>query len=692
MQIIDECSRCGKRGITSARKFAKERRRNLARLRKDISDKQNARRYANALHTLIIYDMESEFNKARKSIPSHFETNPQIQLLIAQGLSRFGHQGEATIYCRKAIVLGAGEEAEEFLRHCETLQTAAGNNIKNPLKSKFPVLAYVPLTLLIILLITAGALLSKSSLNYANAWIVNGTLQSYTFSIDDESYTLSPAGIEKIKIGLGEHTLKMGAHPALSFTNDKPQIKQFLNKTLVVINPDDMALIALPKAEKDEQPGTTSYSHSGQIRVFENVPFSKKEFKQTLLSPPGKIDSIALFRPQNHEGIVKQLQHINQPEAAEKYARNALEMNPLTKEADLLIPLAVKPMDDQQTLAFLKKQLDHIPSLLDWHLYYQDYMKVHYPETNLEAEYYERCQQNISEPESRYLLARVAKDRSLAYQFYEASDLDYGMNGMGYSAIAYELYLLGSFSEAQPYIQKALQHDPSNMLFRELYEHILLAQRNYKKLAEELLQTNLSSSSDETTKKAVIYLTCAGFHQEAMEAITKHAEEGSAQYARLNAHRLYAIGNVVGYLQNLRAAKDAHVDFEEFLYAGKIESADEALTALEFASWQDHLLLYCAAMQQDNEALAKQNMDQTIESLSKETLTHQQIADLLRKAQSVTPDSIQKLDIEAPEKALLLTAFGWNNPAQKTAFHALARLYNFTPTHPQLFIEELLSD
>ncbi|MBN2685606.1 MAG: hypothetical protein JXR40_10030 [Pontiellaceae bacterium] len=640
----------------------------------------------------MIYNMEQAFNKARNSCAHSFETNPQIQLLVAQGLSRFGHQSEATIYCRKAIVLGAGEEAEEFLRHCEALQAAKENSSKKPLKAKSAALAYVPLMLLIALLISGGAFLSKSSLDYSNAWIVNGTLRSYTFSIDDESYSLSPGDVEKIKIGLGEHTLKMGTQPALSFTNDEPQIKQFLHKTLLVINPDDMALLALPKRTEDDQPDAIVYSHNGQVRTFKDIRLSRKGIERTSTPPPEKTGTALLFRPQTHEEMINKLQQINQPKVAEKYARNALEMNPLTKEATLLIPLAVKTMDDQQTLAFLKKQLSRIPSLLDWHLYYQEYMQIHHPEFDLEAEYYERCQQNISEPESRYLLARVAIDRSLAYQFYEASDQDYGMDGMGFFAIAHDLYIRGSFAQAQPYIQKALEHDPSRKLFRELNEHILLAQRNYKRLAEEFLQTNPSNLSDETAKKAVVYLTSAGFHQEAVETITNRAKEGSAQYARLNALRLYAIGNISGYLLNLRAANEAHADFEEYLYEGKIESADEALSSLDAATWQDHLLLYCAAMQQGNTVLAEQNLERATSTLSEEIFVQQQIIDLLSNAESVTPESIQKLDIEAPDKALLLTAFVWSNPEQNASFRALARLYNFTPTYPQLFIEELLRD
>lgn len=693
IQIIDECSRCGKRGITSAKKFAKERKRDLARLRKDISDKENVSRFAQALHTLMIYNMEPEFNKAKKSLPFDYETNPQIQLLIAQGLSRFGHQDEAAIYCRKAIVLGAGEEAEEFLQYCETLQAAVGNSIRNRLKPKSATLAYLPLMLFFALLIAGVAYLGKSSLDYSNAWLVNGTLQSYTFTIDNKPYTLSPSGVEKIKIRLGEHTLKMGNQPAFSFTNNDPLIRQILKKSLLVINPDNMALIAMKKMKGNSQPGETIYSHDGQIRVLENVPFSKKGFKKPLLSPLEKTDSIALFRPQNHEGIIKQLQQINQPEAAEKYARSVLEMDPFTEEAKLLIPLAVKSMNDQETLAFLKKQVDRVQSLLDWHLYYQDYMKIHHPEIDLVPEYANRAKQNISEPESLYLAARVAKNREEARILYNASDQDYGMKGMGYFAISRDLYIFGSFAEAQPYIQKALLHDPSEKQFSDLNENILLGQRNYKKLAElaeEFLRAN-PKPSDEILQKTVLYLTCAGFHQKAIEAITKHAEEGSAQFAQLNALRLYATRhNIKGYLQNLRTAKDTHVDFEEFLYNGEIESANEALTALDSASWKDHLLLYCAAMRKENAALAEQNMKQAIEALSEESLT--QIADLLSKAQSVTPDSIQKLDIDAPDKALLLTTFRWSNPEKKTEFRALAEHYNFTPVYPQLFLEELLSD
>lgn len=694
-RMVDECPQCGNRGTTSFRTYNKERKRNLALMMEGFAaEADNPENCAHALHTLMVYDMQSWFHDVQKSYGMRFETNMQIQYLIAQGLSRFGDYKEAMIYCRKAIVLGAGRQAEELLAFCQTLLEASeGIDDLEALKvqSESALRAYIPLFTLTataaVFLITA----SVSSLRNYKAWIVNGSLQKYTFALDDEFYELESGATKQITLRLGEHELKIDGMPPHQFNYSIPLIKQLLEKHLLVINPDAMALLAVAEPEDNIKDSRTTYSHVGQIRIYPGLGNPQHGLRR-ISSDVKRTDSISLYRPESHMAMVDLMVRLELEKAAIKYARRALLMEPASEESDELLKVALRDTNDSGTMAFLSKELDSSPALLPWHRYYQNYMQAHHPEHNLEREYTLRCKNYPEEPASYYLLASVVQDRQTAYSFFEHSDKENGMGGLGLHAIAHDLYLRGQFKEALSYSRKAMQCAPHNASFKELNEKLLLALRDYDTLLTNTLKSRITSSSRSLAEKTVLYLTCAGYHQEAAAEISKLGEKWPEDLPRFNAIRFYAVGNVSDYLECMGDMGHPHTTVEKFLHLNQIAEADEFMMQHEDHPYWEHLVLYCAAMNQNLLQLAEHNLAKAIAEVDMETGCRHRITKLLTGEMEATEEAVRDIDIPAPEKTILCVALNYRFPDNKQRFNELALVYNFTPAYPQLLLRKWIRE
>ncbi len=690
-RMVDECPQCGNRGVTSARKYAKERQRNLDLMMEGFaSEPDNPQNCAHALHTLMVYDMESWFHDVRKSYGLRFETNMQIQHLIAQGLSRFSEYQEAMNYCRKAIVLGAGKQAEELLAYCQSLLEASeGTKDLDALKvqPESPLRAYTPLITLTATAAIVMITMAVSSLQNYKAWIVNGSLQKYGFALDDQTYELEPGDAKQIKLRLGEHELKMEDSPPQSFRYSIPLIKQLLEKHLLVINPDNMALLAIAASSDHNKNNQTTYSSSGRIRLFTGI--SEPQHGLHKISPKAKrIPSISLYRPESHMAMVKLMLRLEQEDSATAYARHALRMNPALKESAELLQVAFKGADDSEILAFLRKGMDAAPSLLPWHLYYQNYMTINHPRHDLEHEYTLRCNSNPDDATNYYLLARVVRDRQSAYRLYEHADKNNAMGGLGLYAIAHDHYIRGQFKEALPFSTQAMQRSPQNGAFRELNENILLALRDYDSLLSDTLKTRIQSQSRSLADRTVLYLTCAGYHKEAATEISRIGEKWPEDLLHLNAIRFYAVGNISDYLECMADMGNPHTALEEFLHRDQIADADALISQKRDHPYWEHLVLYCAAMSQNKLQIAERNMEKAIREVDAGRSSYNRIVKMLSGEETTTLEAIRNLDISAQEKALLCVALSYRFPDLEQPFDDLALSYNFTPAYPQLLLKK----
>ena len=690
-RMIDECPQCGNRNITSARKYEKERKRNLSLMMEGFAEEaDNPQNCVHALHTLMIYNMESWFHDVQKSYGIRFGNDMRIQFLIAQGLSRFGNYQEAITYCQKAITLGYGRLAEELMEYCQTLSDASeGIADLEALKIQpEPVLkAYIPMATLLLTVTALLAAIGINSLRNSKAWIINGSLQKYTFSIDEKTYELEPGATRQISLTLGNHVLETDSMPPHRFTYSIPLLKQLVKKSILVINPDTMALLAVEDSEDTVPESDTIFAHSDQIHIFPGLSARQYALRR-ITNRTERKDPVGYYRPDTHMAMVQLMNSIGLKPAAIEYARSALKSNPDTAEAEKLLQVALKEWTDEKVLAFLQPELESIPTKLPWHLYYQEYMRTHHPGHDLESEYTQRCKTHADEPASYFLLAKVVHNKENAYRFFEHADRKNGMKGLGNYSIASDLYNRASFSEALPYIRKAIQLDPENTNFLRLKENILLALHDYDTLLEETQE----SSGEPNAERLIRYLTCAGYHQQADAKIAKLSETPTTEIPRLNAIRYYCVGNIRDYLECRASEGIAHATFEKALHTNQIEDADDLLKQADAPPYWEHLILYCAAQIHSLPKLAEQNFKKAIQKTETENNPRHRIAEMLAGKSIPTEETVRSLDIDAPEKAILCMALGYRFPEKQKPFSALAEVYNFTPAYPQLLIRKWIRE
>jgi hypothetical protein len=256
------------------------------------------------------------------------------------------------------------------------------------------------------------------------------------------------------------------------------------------------------------------------------------------------------------------------------------------------------------------------------------------------------------------------------------------MKGLGFYAIADDLTARGDFKEALQYLIKAREVDPENPSFRILQEDLLLALEKYDELLDEDTQNTPSSR--------IRNLTFAGYHLEAEEAIIRFSEEQADLLPRLNAVRYYAVGNVHDYLACLTDAGDPHVELEKLLHANRITSAHRMLNEDTAHPWWEHLVLYYAAMMQQESDIAVYHLEHALDELDRNDLAYRSTADLLAATQAPDTDALRQVHIRSHEKALLCMALSCRFPDEKERFLQLAQQYNYRPEYPQLLLKKWL--
>lgn len=688
-RILDECAHCGMRGTTSAHRYAKERKRHLAQMMKSFANEdeaENPETCCHALQTLMIYDEANWFRDVQKSYGLRFDTNARVQHMIARGLCRFGNYDQAAIQCRKALVLGAGDETQQLLDFCLTLQEA--DYEQRQIERFAPahescIKAFIPMGVVAALLIAGLASFAVSSMRTYRAWVVNGSLSTYPCTIEEQQLVLEPGDREEIQLKLGESTLEREAYPDQTFSYNLPFFRQLFARQLMVINPDAMALIEV--AAPDDQPtGNKRYVYGEPVHLIdgEGLPwlgFRKQEDEQEASR------RITLYRPSTHQAMVDRLLRLEMPDAAVDYARKALLMQPATPEAPVLFDTALNGASDAFKTDFLRKGMDGDRARLNWHIRYQNHMLTSRPDYPLIKEYTTRCKESPDDSLNYYLLARLLPDRGQARQFLQHAERNGTLNGLGYAAMAQDFFYAGRYDEALESIKQALEQDPTRSDFRALHEQILLARRDFDELLNQRRLAEARNPELHDPFKTVLYLTLAGYHREAEEAALEQSRTDSASLPQLHAVRFYAVGNLDYYFEGIRDAELPNAELQVALHEDRLEAADAWLLQEDAPSgFMDHLVLYSAAMRAEKTEMAERHMKQALEA---DDLADPAAA-LLQKDEAPEIGDVLRLELPLQHKAVLLTALGFRHPEERADFHAQARRCNVMPSYPQLLIRK----
>lgn len=689
-RILDECPTCGHCGQVKARQYYKERKKNLALMMEGFThaaeDPENC---CLALHTLMIYDEASWFEDVEKTYGKRFENTMEIQLLIARGLCRFGDYERAMEYCHKAIALDGGKKAEELLEFCLAALVATKHSLDLDqwiVQEESSRAAYIPMIAVVAAIMIFLTMQGMSAARTHRAWIVNGSLQKYSFMLDGERHILNPGNYKQIKLKLGEHVLEFGSNPANHFTYSMPLFKQLLDKQMLVINPDTTALLVIAETHEEADTPQTTYSFGEQIRIVDGLRQPLRGIRK-LDADAASMDTLSLYRPETHMAMVQLMRSFGLNRESIDYARRALADHPATDESVELLDVALDRADDAYVLAFLKNGLDETPALLPWHLYYRNYMMIHHPEYNLERDYTLRCKNLPDEAEAYFLLGRVLHNRDAAYKFFEHSETLPRMEGEGYQAIARSLFVRGQFAEARPYSQKAVACNTTNTVFLDLNEQLHMALREYDELIAHIKSAPPNLSDRERSRRNILYLTCAGYHREAEAAAVQLSEQHVETLPALNAIRYYAVGNIAEYLSCITETETEHTRMEILLHNNRLEEADRLMSQNESHPYWEHLVLYCAAMNQGLPGIAETHLEKAASKAGHETVNRHIVATLLSDNSPPSIEELRNLDIDAQEKAVLCISLGYRFAELQPTLNTMAENYNFNRTYPQLLLK-----
>lgn len=690
IRVTDECPHCGHRTISSNRKYRKKRKEDLAGMMDGFSSEgDNPYAALNGLQTLQVYNEESWFMDVMQSYGRRFDTHMVVQLLIAQGLCRFGHYSKAEVYARKAIVLGAGPHAEELLTLCQAQfeKMEAGHVDTSVVQAESIVRPYAFVALVGISLVAGIAIYGVSATRYHTAWLVNGSNQPYSVEVDGTLYRLNSYGLKRIKLRLGKHEMQTHDLPGrtlpVSFNYKISLLKQKVGDHTLVLNPDAFALLV-----KETRLGgeiTNQYLFGDVINELEGVGYPFSSFPAWADAKHSAQTRLFNHVPSNHLEMVELLHAHSDRSDATGYARRVLVAEPAGEEVEALLQIATSDLTLKQTLAFLQRGKAVLPPVLLWHHFYQNLMETQQPEYDLQTEYGLLCKAHPDTPEYYYLLARVARKRVTAKLFFVKSEEGSGSHGLGFYAVAYDLLCSGEFIEAQTYSKKALKQSPNHEQFKALDQHIQLALQEYE---GPLRNLEAGSNDIDTVANKVKYLTLLGEHKAAEATIESFSDAGEGRGSYLKAARFYAVGNVSDYLENLVRSGRGNALLQKHLHAGKVKAAHQYLSLNETHEYTAHLILYCAAHYHGYPELAEIELAKARAELGALTPAQRVAIGFLS---SDTPPSIQailELRMMPMEKSILCASLGFKFPAQKPAFFKLSRKLNYTPQYPHLLLKK----
>lgn len=694
IRIIDECPHCGHRSSISNRKYQKKRKKELAAMMDGFaSEGDNPYAAMNGLQTLMVYDEESWFMDVKQSYERRFETHMVVQLLIAQGLCRFGHYQKAATYSRKAIVLGAGPHAEELLAFCETqFENKETGHVEPPdLQPESILRPYA-----FVAAVTAGLFITlvangiSAMYNYT-AWLVNGSHIPYSVEIDGGRYLLDRYGLKQIKLRLGKHQMQVhglaGRRPPVLFSYKTSLLKQKFGSHALVLNPDAIAVMV--EETLFEGQTTNRYRFGKVVYALEDIDYPFSTFPIWVDSKHSTRTRLFNHVSTNHLEMVELLRVHGDPDDAPKYARRALVIDPSGAEAENLLNVATSDLTTDQALAFLQHGQTILPPLSTWHCFYQNFMETLRPEHDLQTEYAILCKAHPDIPECYYLLGRVTRNRAIAKLLFEQSENGKGSHGLGYHAIACDLLYQGQFKEALPYSKKALEQSPNHPEFNELEKQIHLALYQYN-LPLNQVQANLETDpgNGEWIAEEIKYLTLIGEHKAAAEAMNSFPGIGENWNTYFHAVRFYVSGNVTDYLETLLASGRENADLQQFLHTGKVEAAHDILSKNEGNEYTSHLILYCGAKHHGYPIIAETELAKAIAKLEKSTSTQREAASILSGETPPSVKQLLELRVIPKEKAILCTALGLKFSTQRKPFFNLSRKFNYTPEYPQLLIKK----
>lgn len=546
-------------------------------------------------------------------------------------------------------------------------------------------------------------------------YVVNGLHKPYAVKIGDRTVSLPAQGRKEITIAEGD--VPVSAADAVPIPNNTVSVKTsffvrpFLSRTFV-LNPDCTAIISqekeaygqkhlamnAPEAGVQYFVGKPVYEFSGIDYEFEPFPNQIKMSKGSGVVYRERV-SVERFDWKNPIRAFGMVSGAG-PDALHDWLERLVRLDPDNSLALSFLSRVAK--DQQAFLELVRSRLGDRPVRVDWHRVYQSAIEEHQPDYDLAAEYAKLLEKEPDNAQLMYLNGRIAVKSADRLELVTKAASASPPSAYAANALAYHHLGMGDFEQAAQWIKKALVFDPENMQFEQLRRSIEQAMGRYDASIAWTRQAADASPGDPLSMTGLARLTyLRDGEAKANELINKYRQKIIGMGAGAQADKVCSLPmSAVSYCKGDRDAfVKQYAQGQEMLgdeftlpfVKGEYAQAAHHIDPDSDGAAYNHLLIYLAARQSDDQQTAKQQLDLAVKALSSKSPDERMIADALKEPAKAEPEELLNVALDLWRKKIVLAALGARNPEWQDDFWPLAQKLNFERTMPYLFLNDLFA-
>ncbi|MGJ8638620.1 MAG: hypothetical protein ACSHYA_04440 [Opitutaceae bacterium] len=527
------------------------------------------------------------------------------------------------------------------------------------------------------------------------ATLVNGLSTPYSVRINGTDYSLKGNSYRTIDtIQYGENTLEPispnAPFEALTFTIDVPLQERMTGEQVVVVNPDQTAVVLW---ERDEysvaENGNYSYDlDSGKAyHLYDDIDFFFVAYPEQVQVPSGRNSvfktRLSTLNEYDDSDRIEALLSNEKLEAGTTFLINKLTHEP---NASALLSYASLVVPQDRLMELTQSKVDQVPVLIEYHRYYQRQLEASKPAGTVADEYRERLAAHPGNHALTYLLGRVEEDPATSLELFEAAYSGTGAEGYAANALAYHFLLQGFPEKAQKFADQAIKRDPDNQNFLSLRESIWVANGDHHALdfqAENELKSapfNVSAFYKKLTAHCM-----ASSSESAQSLIDRfHAklvksggyDRETAQQVRFNLLATVDLltGDTSAYKMHILKTDTAGTEYIRAVLDGRIDQAREFLERDSLdASGNSHLMLYSLAMLNGNQTLANECLQTANECFANGSKETQQWEKWLTGNQAPEVSQLLNACLDIDHHYAVLIAFAQRFPENRDDYMEHAR-------------------
>ncbi len=493
-KVISECPHC-KRALTMPlRKWTKLKNTELpARLTTYAATPADEEAASKLLGAIAGLHARSTLTRVSPQIRAAFARNPKILSQLAGTCSHLCLDKEADAVYLEAIALSSDEKIAAAADAHLKLQKSPKPRAPHRLWQSLPVMI-VPA---ILVLLFASYLQDAVSARPKEAFLLNGLDQSYSVLINGQSVTLKPhQRVRADMLTFGENKIAPATGgefiPATTFEIDVPWYRRAFDNTLLVVNPDQSAVLvwerigyAYPKPP-DNAGASYRFDSGAAHHSYQDIDFPFQIFPDTISTPA---DGSVIYRTRVSEFTTREPQKIVQLLLEEKQTgtlHRYLRAKLLSPDAgpDLLF-LGANFLPRSEFLALAEPRLDARPVKIEWHRAYQTLVENTPEGSGLVARYRSYTEREPADSNLLYLYGRIVDDLDESRALFERAAQADKPSAHAANALAYYYILEGDFARALDYSRQALALDRSSAQFKQLRNDALNGLKDYTALEQE---------------------------------------------------------------------------------------------------------------------------------------------------------------------------------------------------------------